>query len=280
MEAHRGGLEIETKEVCVSEVLIQKEKFYYSVKLNRPEKRNAFTPSMVEELAKCFETVGEDKYARAVLLTGAGGSFCSGADLDWMKSMIQFNKAENKNDAKALFRMYAAAARCPLPIICYVQGHVFGGGLGLAAVSDIVVAEINTKFCFSEVKLGIVPAVISPFVFRKMAMNKAREFMLTGRIFGAEAALSAGLIEHCARELEAREYLQETLDLIAHAGPEALRDAKMLFEKVREVSLGDAEDMTTEVIANSRVGAEGQEGLKSFFDKRKPGWIWSAPDGD
>ncbi|MEQ1665241.1 MAG: enoyl-CoA hydratase-related protein [Bdellovibrionales bacterium] len=265
----------------MSEVLIKKESFYYSVKLNRPDKHNAFTPEMISQLTDFFVTVEKDKFAGAILLTGAGSSFCAGGDLGWMQSSVKFTYEENLADAKALFQMFDSAAKCSLPIVGYLQGSVYGGGLGLAAICDIAIAEVNSQFCFSEVKLGIVPAVISSFVLRKMNVGKAKELMMTARVFDADTATRSGLVQFSGRELEAQEYLKDTIGLLSKGGPEAVRETKKLIRKVNDLSGNEvaANEIKTEcirVIAERRASGEGQEGLKSFLEKRKPAWLWST----
>jgi methylglutaconyl-CoA hydratase len=262
----------------MSEVLVKKEKFYYTVKLNRPLKHNAFTPAMIHELTDFFSSVEKDKFASAIILSGAGPSFCAGGDLSWMQSMAKFTPAENKADAKALFELFESAASCPIPIIGYFHGFVFGGGVGLAAICDTGVAEAGTKFCLSEVKLGLVPAVISSFVMNKMAQNKAREFMITGREFEAHEAKEAGLIEFVGRELEAQSYVRETLEKLGRNGPEALREIKKLLLHQRSANLSEVKSESIRVIADRRASDEGQEGLKSFLEKRKPGWVKSVDE--
>lgn len=264
----------------MSTVLIKKEKFCYSVKLNRPDKHNAFNPEMIKELTEFFIGADKDKFAGAILLSGAGASFCSGGDLEWMKSMAQFKFEENIEDARALYNMYAAAAQCSLPIVGYLHGSVYGGGLGLAAICDIAIAEATTQFCFSEVKIGLVPAVISSFVLKKMDENKAREFMMTARVFDAEAAQSAGLIEFSGRELEIQEYRDQTIHLLGKSGPEAVRETKKLLNKLQKETSDTVREDCIRVISERRVSPEGQEGLKSFLEKRKPAWLWSAAEAD
>lgn len=255
-------------------VLIKKEKFYYSIRLNRPEKHNAFNPEMIKELTHAFEKVSTDKFAGAILLSGVGPSFCSGGDISWMKSIATYNLQQNMADATLLFNMFEAAANCPLPIIGYLHGNVYGGGVGLAAICDIAIAETSTKFCFSEVRLGLVPAVISSFVMKKMSYNKAREYMLTGETFGTDEASHAGLIEHVCRELEAKEFVRKTLNAIGKNGPEAMRETKWLTNHNRIARPEEIKAESIEVIAERRVSDEGQEGLKSFLEKRKPAWHW------
>ena len=262
----------------MSTLQIKKENFYYSVKLSRPEKHNAFNPEMIAELTEFFKHVDSDKFTGAVLLTGSGSSFCTGADLQWMQSMAKFNYEENRADAERLFNMFETISQCNLPIISYVHGHVFGGGVGLMSVSDVVIAEANTKFSFSEVKLGISPAVISSFILRKMNKNKANEYMITGRTFDAEAAHRAGLVEFVGRELEVQQYLKDTLEHVRMSGPEAVRETKKLIRYLQTASPSQVKSKSIDVIAERRVSDEGQEGLKSFFDKRKPSWIWNVSD--
>jgi methylglutaconyl-CoA hydratase len=260
----------------MSEVLISKENFYYNVRLNRPEKHNAFNQNMIAKLTSFFREANNDKFAGAVVLTGAGASFCAGGDIEWMQSMAGYSLKENQADAKLLFEMFEAASDCTLPILGHVQGNVFGGGVGLAAICDIAIAESSTKFCFSEVKIGLVPAVISSFVMKKMNINKARELMLTGRSFSADVAFESGLIEFVGRELESKEYLQSTLANIGKNGPEATRETKKLLEMQRFADKAAIKNESIRVIAERRVSAEGQEGLKSFLEKRTPAWIWGT----
>lgn len=259
-------------------IIVKKEKFYYTVRLNRPDKHNAFNPEMIGALTDFFVKASEDKFAGAILISGAGPSFCSGGDIAWMKSIVSYNLQQNMNDATALFDMFEAAANCTIPIIGYLQGHVYGGGIGLAAVCDVAIAESSTKFCFSEVKLGLVPAIISSFVIKKMAFNKAREYMITGSVFDSQEALSAGLIEHVCRELEAKDFIHRTLNAIGRNGPEAVRETKWLLNFNKKSSPVEVKTESIEVIAERRVSAEGQEGLKSFLEKRKPAWHWNADE--
>lgn len=259
-------------------VIIKKEKFYYTVSLNRPDKHNAFDPDMIRKLTDFFIKASADKFAGAILLSGAGPSFCSGGDIAWMKSMVDYNLQQNMHDATALFDMFEAAAQCTIPVIGYMHGNVFGGGLGLTAVCDVAIAETSTKFCFSEVRLGLVPAVISSFVMKKMTFNKAREYMLTGNVFSSQEALSAGLVEHVCRELEAKEFIHRTLNAIGRNGPEAVRETKWLMDFNKKSSLADVKTECIEVIAERRVSAEGQEGMKSFLEKRKPAWHWNTEE--
>lgn len=241
------------------------------ISLNRPEKRNAFHPGMMAELTKAFRDVSLQS-ARAVVLTGEGESFCAGGDLDWMKSMAGYSLQENAKDSENLFDMYEAVRVCPLPVVGRVKGHAFGGGLGLLAVCDIVAAESKTQFCFSEVKWGLVPAVISSFVLEKMKPSKTREWMLTAKIFSASEGLDAGLLHFEGSESQVDQYVADTLKFLLKAGPEALRETKKLLRFLNENGPEVYRRESTRVIAERRVSAEGQAGLQSFLEKKPTPW--------
>lgn len=255
------------------EVLIEKKSYCLEVKLNRPEVHNAFNPSVIEILTEVFAQTARASDIRVVLLTGSGPSFCAGADLGWMKSMVKATKKANEKDANVLFEMFAQAASCPTPIVGRLHGNVMGGGLGLAAICDIAIAEADTKFCFSEVRLGLAPAVISSFVLKKMSQSIAREYILTGQVFTADVALRSGLVQFTGRELEMNAYLQKTIDVFGRIGPEAVRHAKELIDHVLMASSKGVRTKSVGTIAALRVGKEGQEGMQAFLEKRKPKWI-------
>jgi methylglutaconyl-CoA hydratase len=244
------------------------------VSLNRPEVRNAFHPVMIEELRAVFaEDLNRDTKLRAVLLRGEGKSFCAGADLGWMQSMVNFTLTENQRDSESLFAMFAALRDCPVPLIGRVHGHVMGGALGLAAVCDIVAAEQQTLFCFSEVRLGLAPAVISPFVLEKMHPSHAHRYMLTAETFSAAEAKDVGLVHFRGDLAAVDDFVEKTLTMVTENGPEAVRATKRLLR----LGAGRSEwDMiraeTTRVIAERRVSPEGQEGLRGFLEKRVPSW--------
>ncbi len=237
--------------------------------LNRPDKRNSFNPEMIQELTKAFSNIGD---ARVVLLRGEGTSFCTGADLEWMKSVKNFTLEENRKDSETLYKMFEALKRCPVPVIGQVHGHVMGGALGLLALCDIAAAEKETKFCFSEVKLGLVPAVISPFVLSKMPIGRARRWMLTGEIFGATEASQDGLVNFVGSMDEVNKFVSEILDLYKKLGPQAVKDTKYLLTNLSSWTEEKSFKETTRVIAERRVSDEGQEGLASFLEKRSPSW--------
>lgn len=243
-----------------------------AVSLNRPERRNAFFPEMITEITKIFKSVNKDKTVRAVLLTGEGKSFCSGGDLEWMKSMAGYTLKQNLKDASELFEMYWAIRNCPVPVVGKVFGHCFGGGAGLTAVCDLVAAESATQFCFSEVKWGLVPAVISPFVAERAAPAKVREWFITAKVFTADEALHGGLINFVGSTADVDAYLEKTFNLIQGAAPEAVRATKKLHQSYSTISWKKVQPAVTKLIAQRRVSEEGQKGLQAFLEKREPRW--------
>ncbi|WII72552.1 enoyl-CoA hydratase-related protein [Bdellovibrio sp. 22V] len=242
------------------------------VKLNRPEMRNAFNPEMIAELTKIFQDFQTRKDLRAVVLQGEGKVFCAGADLNWMKEMVNFSFTQNRDDSMKLFTMFEAMASCTLPVIGHIHGAAFGGALGLVAICDEVIAEEGTQFCFSEVKLGIAPAVISSFVNRKAVPGKVRPLMLSGIVFNPHIAQQAGLVNEVVPQGEGHTAVQKVLHNYLQCGPEAVRETKKLLNDLNFMTWGQQRDTTTTLIAERRASAEGQEGLKSFLEKREPTW--------
>ena len=242
------------------------------VTLNRPEVRNAFNEHVIEELTQWAEATASDRRVRCAVLSGAGKVFCAGADLTWMSKMVSYTPDENVRDARAAARMFSALDSLSVPLIGRVHGAALGGGSGLAAVCDIVVADENAVFGFTEVKLGIMPAVISPYALAKIGRSAARELFLTGMRFGAQRAKEIGLVHAVVQidQLDAtvREYVNEILS----SGPEGIAAAKALIPRVWTRLADDAIDITADAIAQRRVSAEGQEGMKAFLEKRKAGW--------
>jgi methylglutaconyl-CoA hydratase len=233
------------------------------VTLARPERRNAFDAALIAELAEAFVDVGR---ARAVVLAGEGPSFSAGADVEWMRSSVDLSYEENLADALALRRMLEAIDGCPAPVVARVQGHALGGGCGLVACSDVAVAAPDAVFAFSEVKLGLVPAVISPFALAKIGPTAARRYFLTGERFDAETALRIGLVHEVAADLD--EAVERVLVELRTAGPRATRAAKRL---VFDAPLDGIE--TARRIAERRTSQEGQEGLRAFLERRRPSWV-------
>jgi methylglutaconyl-CoA hydratase len=230
------------------------------VTLARPERRNAFDASLIAELTEAFADVGD---ARAVVLAGEGPSFSAGADVEWQRASIDLTYDENVEDAMRLYRMLESIDSCPAPVVCVAHGYVLGGGSGLVACADIAVAHPETVFGFTEVRLGIIPAVISPFVLPKIG-SAARRWFLTGERFGAEVALRIGLVHEVADDTEAA--AGAIVEALLAGGPEAVREAKQL---VRERPTGIE---TARIAATRRTSDEGQDGLRAFLDKRPPGW--------
>lgn len=241
------------------------------LKLNRPEVRNAFNPEMIAEIRKVFETdIAFEPKLRAVVLSGAGASFCAGGDLAWMRSMASFSFEQNQQDARELFTMYRAMRNCEVPLLANIHGHAMGGGVGLTAVCDIVAAEKSTSFALSEVRLGIVPAVICPFVLEKLSLPWAYRYMLTGDAFSAEQAQAAGLVHFIGAQKDCDLFLQNILNSLFTSGPEAVRETKKLLRYCRrEQDLAKLEGQCSKVIAERRASAEGQEGLNAFLNKKK-----------
>ena len=232
------------------------------VTLARPERRNAFDAGLISELTDAFAGVGD---ARAVVLAGEGPSFCAGADVEWMRASVALSLEENVEDARSLRRLLDAIDLCPAPVVARVQGHALGGGCGLIACCDVVVAADDAVFAFSEVKLGLVPAVISPFALAKMGPSAARRYFLTGERFDATAALRIGLVHEVVPADELDHCVERIVAEILSAGPEAVRAAKRL---VLDAPL-DGEE-TALRIAERRTSAEGQEGLSAFLERREP----------
>ncbi|NQZ00132.1 MAG: enoyl-CoA hydratase/isomerase family protein [Bdellovibrionales bacterium] len=243
----------------------------FVITLNKPEVRNAFNPEMIDGLTEAFREADMSD-CRVVYLKGEGKSFCAGADLNWMRSMKDYSLEENLADSKKLYNMFNTGRNCSAPIVCKAQGHVMGGATGLLSISDIVVAEASTKFAFSEVKLGLSPATISPFVLRKMTASKARELMLTGRVFLAEEALEGQLVNRVVTEDEIDAEVTKQLEQFMSLGPKAVRETKKLVNTVSNPLFNGLEEETAKVIAGLRVGDDGQEGLAAFFEKRDASW--------
>jgi enoyl-CoA hydratase/carnithine racemase len=239
---------------------VERDGHVLRVTLAKPERRNAFDAALIAELTDAFTDVGD---ARAVVLAGEGQSFCAGADVEWHRASIDLSLEENVEDGMRLFRMCETIDACPAPVVARVHGYTLGGGSGLVACADIAIAAPDAVFGFSEVKLGIIPAVISPFVLPKIGAH-ARRYFLTGERFGAETALRIGLVHELSGDLDAA--VDAVVADLLTAGPEAVRAAKRL---VRERPEGEE---TAQIAAGLRAGDEGQEGLRAFLEKRTAGW--------
>ena len=240
---------------------IERDRPIVRITLARPERRNSFDAELIRELTDAFADVGD---ARAVVLRGDGPSFCAGADVDWQRSAIDLSYEENVEDAMRLYRMMETIDSAPAPVVAAVQGYALGGGSGLVCCTDVAVVAPDATFGFSEVKLGIVPAVISPFVFPRIGTAAARRFFLSGERFDAMTALRIGLVHEVADELDAT--VDRVVGEILTAGPEATRAAKRLIR-----DRPDPED-AARLAARLRTSPEGQEGLRAFLDKRPAAW--------
>lgn len=242
------------------------------VTLNRPEVRNAFNEEMVAELSRWASDVATEGRARVAVLAGAGATFCAGADLAWMSRMIDYSVEDNLRDARAMEAMFRALDTLPIPLIGRVQGAALGGGAGLASVCDVVVAEDGAQFGFTEVRLGLLPAVISPFAVAKIGVSAARELFLTGARFDAARARAIGLV-HAAVPPTA---LESTIETYVHeillGAPGAIARSKALIADIAGRSPAEVADLTGRAIADQRVSPDGQEGLRAFLAKRKPAW--------
>ncbi len=245
-----------------------------TVTLDRPDLRNAFNETAIAELALAFDQLSGDEQVRAIVLAANGPAFCAGADLNWMKKMAGYSNAENEADAMRLADMLRTIYLCPKPVVAKVQGDCYAGGMGLVAACDIVVAAEGVNFCLSEVKLGLIPATISPYVIKAMGEQASRRYFLTAERFGAREAHRLGL----AHEVVVAEELDATVAGIVKAlvanSPNAVTRAKALVREVAGAPVSDAllAD-TARRIAEIRASEQGREGVASFLEKRKPSWL-------
>ncbi len=242
------------------------------VVLNRPDVRNAFNAELIAHLREAFERLGSDDDVRAIVLSGAGKTFCGGADINWMRASLDLSHDDNVADAAALSRMLREIDRTPKLVVGRVQGAALGGGAGLAAVCDVVVAAADALFGFTETKLGILPAVISPFVLAKIGRSHARALALTGERFAAERAHEIGLVHEVVAADELDAAVARITNEIISAAPSAVARTKALFASVSELAYDQTLEPTAEAIAEQRTSPEGQEGLRAFLEKRRPRW--------
>ena len=252
-------------------ILIEEADKVISVWLNRPEVHNAMNALMIEELTAAFSSFDNDQ-TRAVVLRGKGKSFCAGADLNYMKEIASFGIEENRKDSLKLAGLFDSIYRCPFPTIAVVHNSSFGGANGLLAACDIVLADENTTFAFSEVKLGIAPATIAPFVIKRIGEFGAKELMITGKRFKTAEALKWHLVNHSATGTELESTLNKLLTEIKRNGPRAVRATKKLVHSITDHKTDDMLEYTAQIIAGLRASEEGQEGMASFLEKRKPNW--------
>jgi methylglutaconyl-CoA hydratase len=241
------------------------------LELNRPEVRNAFNPRMIEELTSIPALINKD--VRVIVLSGAGKSFCAGADLNWMKQSLDLNREQNLEDAQRLADMLLALDRLPVPLVGMIHGSALGGGVGLVSVCDYAVAVSDTQFSFSEVRLGIVPACLAPFVIRKIGAGHARALFTTAERFDAKKAYDIGLIHAVVSSSdELMQFTDKKVQDIKECSPNALRTAKKLIFDLLTTDDRNQLQMVAEVLAGVRVSEEGQEGVRAFLEKRRPAW--------
>jgi methylglutaconyl-CoA hydratase len=255
-------------------LLIETQGPVVRVTLNRPEVRNAFNEELIARLTEWALSVGADGPARVAVLAGSGKAFCAGADLTWMSKMVAYTRDENVGDARAMAAMFDALDRLPIPLIGRVHGAALGGGVGLAAVCDIVVAAQDTIFGFTEVKLGIMPAVISPYALAKIGRSAARELFLTGARFTAGRAREIGLVHAVGEDAELDRMVGKYVNDLLTSAPQAVAAAKALIAEVAAApDRATATALTAGAIADRRVSPEGQDGMRAFLDKRSPSWL-------
>lgn len=241
--------------------------------LNRPQVHNAFNSRMVGELRTALRSLAADDAVRVVVLSGTGTSFCAGADLNWMREIIRFSYEQNLAESLELAEWLHELSALPKPTVARVNGAAIGGGAGFLAACDIVVASTEARFGLSEVKIGLVPACIAPYVLRRTGEGRARQYFLTGERFDARRALEIGLVNIAVEPAELDRKIDEVVSSLVSSGPEALAKAKELLTRVPGLSLEEAKRYTAEMIASLRTSAEGQEGMAAFLEKRKPKWV-------
>ncbi len=240
--------------------------------LSRPDSHNALNADLIEELTRCFEEISDDESVRVVVLAGEGRSFCSGADIGYMRETAAFSYEENLEDARRLAMLYWTIDECPKPLVARVQGAAMGGGAGLVAVADVAVADAEARFAFSEVRLGIAPASISHFVVRKVGASHARSLFVTGERFGAERAREIGLVHNVAPKDELDAAVDEKVRALLKGGPVAQATIKALLRRLETTEPMETPGLSSRVISELRTGEEGQEGLAAFLEKRDPRW--------
>jgi methylglutaconyl-CoA hydratase len=240
--------------------------------MNRPDARNAFDGLMTTELRKTLFDLRTVDSVRVIVLGGRGPAFCAGADLQWMKAMVAFTREENLREAQALADLFFTVYESPKPVVARVHGAALGGGAGLVAACDVPVAALGTQFGFTEVRLGIIPAVISPYVISKIGESAARELFLTGERFEAVKAHEIGLIRQAVPEEDLDQVVEARVGELLKSGPRAVAEAKALIREVAWRRVEDVQRYTVERISDLRVSAEGQEGMRAFLEKRKPSW--------
>lgn len=254
-------------------VAVRRDGAVARITLARPQTRNAFDAAFIAELHAAFDALRDDAAVRAVVLAGEGKSFCGGADVNWMRASLALTREDNLEDARAMSRMFRAIDAFPKPVIGRIHGAALGGGAGLTAVCDVALASAGTTFGFTETKLGIMPAVISPFVIAKIGTSHARALALTGERFGAARALAIGLVHEVVPEEAGLDTAVERIAAeVRSASPTGIAATKRLFARVLETDYAATLELTARAIADQRTSEEGQDGLRAFLEKRPPAW--------
>ncbi len=247
------------------------------ITLARPEIRNAFNDVMIRELQESFEAIDQDQEIRAVVLAAEGSAFCAGADLHWMKKVVDYSYEENYQDSLELAKMLRLIHDCRKPVIGRINGPAIGGGTGLVAVTDIAVAAESALFSFAEVRVGVVPACISPYVVRRLGQGRANALFLTGERFSADEALRVGLVNKVVPDEDLDTAIERCLRHILASAPGALETCKAMLEEAARLSLDESQPRLVETIARRRMSDEGQEGMNAFLERRKPSWCLEHP---
>jgi methylglutaconyl-CoA hydratase len=237
---------------------IQKQKDITTIILNRPELHNAMNEKLMKELTSCFRKLNKDNQTRIIILKGKGKSFSAGADLNWMKSMVKYSKEENIKDSKLLSDLYETIYNSPKPIIGHINGHAFGGGVGLIAVCDITIAPPDKIFAFSEVKLGIIPSVISTYIVKRIGISNLRRLFITGERFNSQYAKEIGLIDYVIPEEQIESEIQKNIDKLKTSNPNAIYEIKRLVEKYQDIDIKRYKEHTVQKISELRISEDGQ----------------------
>ena len=253
---------------------IERQQAVARITLNRPEMRNAFNATMIAEITHVFREMGMATDIRAIILAANGSTFCAGGDLNWMKAMADYTPQQNHDDAAQLAEMLRTIYHCPKPVIARVQGDCYAGGIGLATACDIVVALETAHFCLSEVRIGLIPATIAPYVIKAMGEQAARRYFITAERFSAQAAQRMGVVHELANSATLDDHIQDVLKALLMASPHAVTQAKCLVREVAGQMLSTELIATTvEAIAAIRASDEGREGVRAFLEKRRPTWL-------
>jgi len=252
---------------------VERDRAVARVVLDRPAIRNAFNDEMLADLREAFQTLRGEREIRVIVLAAAGPAFCAGADLHWMRRVLKYSYEQNYQDSLALVEALRAIDESPQPVIGRIHGAAIGGGTGVVAACDIAIASQDAVFAFSETKLGLTPAVISPYLLRRMGERNLREYFLTGERFSAARAVELGLVNAVVPAAELDAAIAEKIGMLVSGGPQALSVSKALIRRVREGTLEENGKYTAELIARLRMSDEGQEGMNAFLEKRPPRWV-------